>query len=142
MIFADVNDSIVAFYSYMSNGDTQPGKHQILIFDIVKTNIWLSYNQHTGTFTAPHNGVFVFIWTVASCSHSFVYTQLLVNSYPFGAIFTDSDEIGDYHTSTGSVVAELNQGDAVYIRIHPTDLIKICIWSHDNFRTYFNGWKL
>ncbi|XP_052072215.1 uncharacterized protein LOC127710429 [Mytilus californianus] len=87
-------------------------------------------------------GVYVFIWTVASSSHSFIYSQMVINSYPFGAIFTDSDEIGDYHTSTGNVVAELNQGDVVYIRTHPTDLIKGGIWSHDNFRTYFNGWKL
>ncbi|CAG2251312.1 C1QL [Mytilus edulis] len=114
-----LNGNIVAFYGYMSHGESQPGKHQILDFDVVKTNVGLAYNKYSGMFTAPVNGVYVFTWTVSTGMHSYVYSQLVINSDPFGAIQTDSDEVSDYHTSTGSVVAELNYGDVVYIRTHP-----------------------
>ncbi|XP_071149088.1 uncharacterized protein [Mytilus edulis] len=137
-----LNDNTVAFYAYLSHGESQPGKHQILIFDIVKTNVGLSFNKHSGMFTAPVNGVYAFVWTVSSGTHSYIYSQLVVNSDPFGAIVTDSDEINDYHTVTGSVVAELNHGDVVYIRTNPTASIKGVIRSQDEMRTSFSGWKL
>ncbi|XP_071155598.1 uncharacterized protein [Mytilus edulis] len=137
-----LNGNIVAFYGYMSHGESQPGKHQILDFDVVKTNVGLAYNKYSGMFTAPVNGVYVFTWTVSTGMHSYVYSQLVINSDPFGAIQTDSDEVSDYHTSTGSVVAELNYGDVVYIRTHPTELIKGVIRSEDEMRTSFSGWKL
>ncbi|XP_063411568.1 uncharacterized protein LOC134694487 [Mytilus trossulus] len=137
-----LNDNIVAFYAYLSHGESQPGKHQILVFDVVKTNVGLSFNKYSGMFTAPVNGVYAFIWTVSSGTYSYIYSQLVVNSDPFGAIATDSDEINDYHTVTGSVVAELNHGDVVYIRTHPTFGIKGVIRSQDEMRTSFSGWKL
>ncbi|CAC5371555.1 unnamed protein product [Mytilus coruscus] len=138
----DLNDNIVAFYAYMSKDELQPGKHHILVFDDVKTNVGLAYNKHTGTFTAPVTGVYVFIWTVVCGRHNFNFSQLVINSDPFGAILTDSDEVDDIHTVTGSVVAELNQGDVVYVRTHPTDSIDGVIISRDDMHTSFNGWKL
>lgn len=138
----ELNDSIVAFYAYMSKDELQPGKNHILVFDDVKTNVGLAYNKHNGMFTAPVNGVYVFIWTVVCGRHNFNFSQLVINSNPFGAILTDSDGIDDIHTVTGSVVAELNQGDVVYIRTHPTDGIDGIIISQDDMHTSFNGWKL
>lgn len=72
MNFAGLNDNIVAFFGYMSNGE--PGKHQILVFDVVKTNVGLGLNQHSGMFTAQINGVYVFTWTVVSGKHSYIYS--------------------------------------------------------------------
>lgn len=142
MIFTGLNDNIVAFYGYLSHGESQPGKQQVLRFDVVKTNVGLAYNKYSGMFTAPVNGVYAFTWAVSTGMHSYIYSQLVINSDPFGAIQTDSDEVSDYHTSTGSVVAELNHGDVVYIRTHPTELIKGVIRSQDEMRTSFSGWKL
>ncbi|CAG2202143.1 unnamed protein product [Mytilus edulis] len=82
----DVNESIVAFYAYMSKDESQPGKNHILVFDDVKTNVGLAYNKHNGMFTAPANGVYVFIWTVVCGRHNFNFSQLVINSNPFGAI--------------------------------------------------------
>lgn len=94
MIFVGLNDNIVAFYGYLSQGGSQPGKHQIPVFDGVKTNVGLSYNKNSGMFTAPVNGVYVFTWTVSTGMHSYVYSQLVINSDPVGAIQTDSDDGG------------------------------------------------
>ncbi|XP_063411569.1 caprin-2-like [Mytilus trossulus] len=138
----ELNDSIVAFYAYMSKDELQPGQNHILVFDDVKTNVGLAFNKHNGMFTAPVNGVYVFIWTVVCGRHNFNFSQLVINSNPFGAILTDSDGVDDIHTVTGSVVAELTQGDVVYIRTHPTDSIDGIIVSRADMHTSFNGWKL
>lgn len=123
----------------MSNGEAQPGKHQILVFDVVRINVGLALNKHSGMFYAPVYGVYVFTWTVVSGKHSYIYSQLVINPDPFGVIQTDSDEIGDFHAVTGTVVAELNQGDDVYIPTHPTNYIKGVIVSQDDMRTSFSG---
>lgn len=133
---------MVAFYAYMNTGEEHPGQHQILVFDVIKTNVGLAYNKHIGMFSAPNHGYYVLTWTVACGQYSAVYSQLVINSDPFGSIFTNSDEINDIHTVTGMVVAELNQGDVVYIRTHPTDGIKGRIFSRDDIRTSFAGWKI
>lgn len=140
--FAGLNDNVVAFYAYMCNGESHPGTHQILVFDVVKTNVGLAFNHHSGMFTVPATGVYAFTWTVVSGTHSRIFSQLVVNSDAFGAILTDSDEINDYHTVTGFVVAELNHGDVVYIRTNPNNGVKGVIRSQDNMRTSFSGWKL
>ncbi|XP_071150101.1 uncharacterized protein [Mytilus edulis] len=134
--------NMVAFYAYMNTGEEHPGQHQILVFDVIKTNVGLAYNKHNGMFSAPNHGYYVLTWTVACGTYSAVYSQLVINSDPFGSIFTNRDEINDIHTVTGMVVAELNQGDVVYIRTHPTDRIKGRIISQDDIRTSFAGWKI
>ncbi|XP_061190257.1 uncharacterized protein LOC133198130 [Saccostrea echinata] len=45
------------------------------------------------------------------------------------------------HT-TGVVTVEINQGDAVYIRTHPTGRVSGRIESNDLYRSSFSGWKL
>ncbi|XP_048751461.2 uncharacterized protein LOC125663200 [Ostrea edulis] len=47
----------VAFYSYLSKSETNPGHHQTIIFDYIVTNIGGNYNHYSGIFTPPGNGV-------------------------------------------------------------------------------------
>lgn len=48
-----------------------------------------------------------------------------------------------YHRSiTGTVVANINQSDAVFIRTHPTGINQGEVVSSDNHRTTFAGWLL
>ncbi|XP_052067274.1 uncharacterized protein LOC127706659 [Mytilus californianus] len=55
---------MVAFYAYMSSSIPAPSIHYQLVFDIAKTNIGRGYNHYTGTFNAPIQGVYVFVWTI------------------------------------------------------------------------------
>ncbi|CAG2202148.1 unnamed protein product [Mytilus edulis] len=42
--------NMVAFYAYMNTGEEHPGQHQILVFDVIKTNVGLAYNKHNDPF--------------------------------------------------------------------------------------------
>lgn len=138
----DASD-VVAFCAYMSTTEVNPSRHHILVFDDVKTNIGSAFNRISGMFTAPIDGAFVFTWTIFSDRHSYINSQIVVNTEAFTSMITDSDEVSDLHSSTGVIVVNLNRGDSVYIRTHPTEQ------SHGNIfsgsirgRPSFNGWKL
>ncbi|VDI11348.1 Hypothetical predicted protein, partial [Mytilus galloprovincialis] len=132
----------VAFYAYMSSHEANLGRHQTLVFDMVKTNLGSSYSKHTGVFTTPEKGTFVFTWTITSDFHSYIYSEILINSVPFGSIISSSDEIHDDHTATGIIVVQLNHGDVVYIRTNPNASIKGRILSDSLRRSSFSGWKI
>ncbi|CAC5426273.1 C1QL [Mytilus coruscus] len=141
--FVDTNPTnLVAFYAYMKTHETNPGRHQTLIFDEVKINLGSAYSRNSGLFTSPDHGIYVFTWTVVADEYGYVYSEIVINSTPFGSILTNSQEIRDFHTVTGIVVAEVNQGDEIYIRTNPNYAIKGRIVSDTSLRTSFSGWKI
>lgn len=123
----------------MSHDLTSPSAGHVIVFDVVKTNVGSGYNQHDGVFTAPSQGPYVFCWTVASWYHSYVYSELMVNSRPYGRIMTNSQDIHDEHVGSSVVVAVLNPGDVVYVRVAGSGGT---LASTDRIYTSFAGWKL
>lgn len=104
----DASD-IVAFCAYMSTTEVSPSRHHVLVFDDVKTNIGSAFNRISGMFTAPIDGAYVFTWTIFSDRHSYINSQIVVNTEAFTSMITDSDEVGDFHSSTGVIVVNLNR---------------------------------
>lgn len=45
------------------------------------------------------------------------------------------------NSASSIVVLQLNSGDVVYVRTHPTHVINGQIFSDDHSRTSFAGWK-
>ena len=94
-------------------------------------------------FTAPADGMYVFTWTIFSGYHSYVYTQIVVNSDVFDYMITDSEHVSDIHSGTKVIVVSLNRGDLVYVRTHPINLSQGSIHSSENSgQPSFCGWKL
>ena len=129
----------VAFYAYMSHDLSAPGGGHVLVFDVVKTNVGSAYNHHDGIFTAPSTGSYVFSWTVTSGYHSYVYSELMVNSSPFGKLLTNSQATADEHVASSVVAVALTQGDVVYVRVAGSSGT---LASQSNVYTSFTGWKL
>ncbi|XP_062606509.1 uncharacterized protein LOC134268291 [Saccostrea cucullata] len=137
------NSGIVAFCAYMTSKEISPSLHHVFVFDVVKTNIGSAYNRNSGIFTVPIDGTYVFTWSIFSDAHSYIFTQIVINSKALTGMITDSDEVGDYHSTTGVIVATVDHGDLVYVRTHPTTL------SHGNVlssplhgQPSFSGWRL
>ncbi|CAC5416412.1 C1QL [Mytilus coruscus] len=110
------SDGLVAFYAYMSNPENNPSAHLTLIYDVSVTNVGNGYNHVTGIFTAPRSGVYVFIWVtrVYSGEHP---TELMINNAVYGVTFLRARSGGDGSVS-GTVVANVNKGDSVFVRVH------------------------
>lgn len=126
----------------MSVYETDISKDLTIHFDTIVTNIGNHYNKHTAAFTAPQHGVYVFTWNLYCNTGGYVYSQLVVNSNVVGAMFTDAEGASNIRSHTGIVVVEVNQGDVVFVRTHPTGGYFGNLMSTAAWRSSFNGWKL
>ncbi|XP_062605678.1 uncharacterized protein LOC134267495 [Saccostrea cucullata] len=137
-------ESVVAFYAYMSSNENNPGAHHILIYDHEVTNIGNGYSKHSGTFTAPVGGVYVFTWNTFTATniagHDYMSIEITLNSQPVGANFIGGG--GDYGGVTGTVVLSVQKNDVIYTRTHSTEVPKGSIRSDNVMRSTFSGWCL
>ncbi|XP_061196448.1 uncharacterized protein LOC133204726 [Saccostrea echinata] len=133
---------VVAFSSYVSTHETHLTEDHTIKFDKIVTNIGNHYNPHSGLFTAPQHGVYVFSWNLYCATDGYIFSQLVVNSNVVGAVFTSAQGAGNIRASTWIVVVEVNKDDVVYIRTHPTQGHSGSLYSHPDWRSSFNGWKL
>ncbi|XP_019918432.3 multimerin-2 [Magallana gigas] len=131
-----------AFSAYVSHYETDISKEFTIHFDTVLTNIGNHYNKHSGTFTAPQHGVYVFTWNLYCYAEGYIYSQLVVNSNVVGTMFTSAQGAANIRSPTGIVVVEVNQGDVVFVRTHPTNGHVGNLYSYTDYRSSFNGWKL
>ncbi|VDH94637.1 Hypothetical predicted protein [Mytilus galloprovincialis] len=131
--------TVIAFYAFMSKKITNPGVGRRLVFDVVKTNQGSGYNSHTGVFTCPKTGIYVFVWVIrlGSGYHSF---DLMINNTVFGTTYLHNHST-DGNVS-GTVVAHVSKGDSVYVRMHSTYKGTGVVHSDVYGRTAFSGWLL
>jgi hypothetical protein len=132
----------VAFYTYMSHHETNPGHHQTIIFDHVVTNLGGNYNRHSGIFTAPDHGVYTLSWTLYCTAGGYFTIDLVVNSNPAAASYCNAIGANGLRHTVGIVVVEVNMSDVVYVRTHNAEPIVGQIFSNLGARTTFSGWKL
>ncbi|XP_062611244.1 collagen alpha-1(VIII) chain-like [Saccostrea cucullata] len=127
----------VAFNAYMGQSMENPVAGQAIIFYKVVTNIGGHYNKQTGIFTSPDNGVYVFSWTIYCEPNGYIYTDLVVNSRPYGQMQCKAGI--SRNSITGVTVAAIKQGDVVFVS---TEWYKGRIESFSNVRSSFSGWKI
>ncbi|XP_061162535.1 caprin-2-like [Saccostrea echinata] len=132
----------VAFSAYISSGEKEISQDHTIIFDVIVTNIGNHYNPHSGIFTAPQHGVYVFTWNLYCKWDGYMFSQVLVNANDVSAMRTSGEGATSIRTTTGVVVVEVNQGDVVFVRIHPTQPHSGTLKSDSNWRSSFNGWKI
>ncbi|XP_062596631.1 cerebellin-1-like [Saccostrea cucullata] len=133
----------VAFSAYMSANEGTVGAGHTLIFHSLVTNVGNHYNKHTGVFTSPDSGVYVFTWTIIVDNHDYIRTELVVNSSTVGTMYTSAYDVNNDRTTTGVVVVQINQGDVVFIRTnHTSGSVGTIISIPDVLRSTFSGWKL
>ena len=132
-----------AFSAYVSVHSTTISKDHTIKFDTTVTNFGNHYNAFSGIFTASQHGVYVFTWNLYCGENGgFIYSQLVVNSDVVGAIYTDAVGSDYVRTTTGVVVVEINNGDIVFVRVHPTRGSNFNLYSDPDWRSTFSGWKL
>ncbi|XP_078320162.1 uncharacterized protein LOC111100440 [Crassostrea virginica] len=131
-----------AFSAYVSTFETDLSKDHIIKFDSIVSNVGSHYNQHSGVFTAPEQGVYVFSWNLYCTVGGYIHSQLVVNSNVVGAMYTSAQGAGSIRSTTCIIVVQVNAGDVVYVRTHPTQSPSSNLYSHQDWRSYFSGWKV
>ncbi|CAC5382182.1 C1QL [Mytilus coruscus] len=135
--------STIAFYAWLSKTELKVGPHHTLILDHVETNSGDAYNHHSGVFTAPSNGIYLFSYTVFPDQHSYGTIELVVNSQSRADTFIDSSPTDhDLGGTTGVAILYLKQNDVCYLRTHPTHAFTGNIYSGIYAHTSFSGAKI
>lgn len=131
----------IAFFAYMSNSEPNPSIYHALIFDVIKTNVGGGYNEFSGIFSAPSNGLYVFTWTIYTGDHGQTGFRIYVNHDEVVGTFGETDNNqNDFDSDSGSMVVALNAHDSVYIRSSMTCTTNVI--SEVGARTTFAGWRL
>ncbi|XP_063436175.1 heavy metal-binding protein HIP-like [Mytilus trossulus] len=111
-----IPSSKIAFHARLTTPYVTLGSTQTVIFDHVITNIGKAYNKHTGHFTAPLNGIYVFACTFLKSGNKALHLQIVQNSSEISKGHAPSG--GDIGGSMNAVIY-LHKGDVVKVRHYP-----------------------
>ena len=95
------------------------------------------YHGDDGIFIVPHTGTYAFAWTLGVSKYGWVTTEIVINGQKYGQAFADGDNNSDGF-GTGFVIADVNEGDHVYIRTHG----EVDPTVYGDGLTSISGWKL
>lgn len=112
------------------------------MYDHVVTNIGGHFNRNTGVFTAPQSGTYVFTLTVYCNTEGGVILELMANSYMFDGVLCNAQGADWHRTASSTVVKQINQGDAIFIRTNHNYTSTADVISFVNSQTSFAGWFL
>lgn len=122
----------------MSHDEPEPGGHHIFVYDVAETNVGHAYNNFTGIFTIPQDGLYSFTWsTRVECSKAHT-TELVLNMKILGSTYAYCG----WNTVTGHVVTRASQGDAVFVRTHGTSPGQGAVKSDEFGRSAFSGFLI
>uniref|UniRef100_A0A8W8LPQ9 C1q domain-containing protein n=1 Tax=Magallana gigas TaxID=29159 RepID=A0A8W8LPQ9_MAGGI len=96
-----------------------------------------AYNNISGIFTAPLDGIYSFTWTMLTKSGKYFVTEIVLNGQKVALNHTDGRGHDGYPMSTSHANIKMKKGDKVWIRTHNTN----GQYAHGGW-CYFSGAKL
>ncbi|XP_045204780.2 uncharacterized protein LOC123557399 [Mercenaria mercenaria] len=122
----------VSFSAYLSHLQDHLGVNQVVKFDRVITNDGNGYNTHTGVFTVPVTGTYMFIFYVSSSSSNVQFDLVVDDSVKTSGVARPSTlEQSKDVQGGGAVILSLNQGVSVWIENINTN---VAVYSSDDHR--------
>ncbi|XP_076106988.1 collagen alpha-1(VIII) chain-like isoform X2 [Mytilus galloprovincialis] len=136
-----VQPSAVAFYAQLTSREANVGKHHPIVFDHVTLNVGYGYNKHTGAFTAPVSGIYVFTFTLFLNRGSNMAVNIFKNSEVIAQVYTEmrTDTLSG---TTPVAVVDMNVGDTAFVRTSSIHQPHGDVFSDVNVKTSFAGWKI
>ena len=112
------------------------GRFENIKYDDVMFNEGSGYNNNTGTFTAPRNGVYIFSAAVltANDNSSILYADLTKNGFAVARLHAVHN-YGYASQTSVTLVTKLDQGDEIYVRISGSE--NVSIWGEKY--SFFSG---
>ena len=118
--------SRVAFYAFLTHSDAVLQSNEKVVFDSVVTNLGLAY--HSGVFTAPVPGIYVFSVNLLSDSQP-ANAKLVKNGVMVGALNFHADG----EQASQSVTLELNKDDEMSVQSANYPGVKFFGYRHSTF---------
>nr|ABF00124.1 sialic acid binding lectin [Helix pomatia] len=90
--------------------------NQVVIYDIVITNHGNAYDNSTGLFTAPVDGMYSFQLNLLTIKEKEGWLELVHNGQLKVSVYAKQDST--YDSSSNSVIIKMKEGDRVNVRAH------------------------
>ncbi|VDI35004.1 Hypothetical predicted protein [Mytilus galloprovincialis] len=134
----------VAFYTYLSKTENDPGHRHIIAFDKVSINVGNAYVPHNGEFVAPSAGIYAFSVSIACDWEGRIPIEIVVNSNVVGSTVSDSKPARHVAVASETVIVSMEQNDRCFIRTTPDAHREIIlnVYSSSYARSSFAGWKI
>ncbi|CAG2192959.1 C1QL [Mytilus edulis] len=125
----------------LSTSEQNIGKHHPIVFDHVILNVGTGYNKHSGTFTAPTSGIYVFTFTLFPSRGGSMAVNIFKNSEVIAQSYTQM-RTDTFSATTPIAVIDMNVGDIVFVRSSSTYQPHGDVYSDVNLKSSFAGWKI
>ena len=127
----------MAFNAYINKDLTMNKNSPInIVYNTLYYNHGNAYNPHSGFFTAPTDGLYIFTWTSVVAPKQLFDSQILVNGIRKGlGNCNNSANTPSYENCANTVPLVLKTGDKVNIRTTSGNYLH-GLWSS------FKGWKV
>ncbi|XP_061182298.1 complement C1q-like protein 3 [Saccostrea echinata] len=138
ILFVNVSgiSSIIAFNAYITKHlNLQRNTPVDVVYDGVYYNFGNAYNPHSGFFTAPSEGLYVFTWTSLVYGGKIFDAQILVNGVNKGYGNCNNEANPSYANCANTVPLVLKAGDKVNIRTTNANSL------HKRWSS-FKGWRV
>nr|XP_011446621.2 uncharacterized protein LOC105341679 [Crassostrea gigas] len=133
----EINDkSIVVFNAHISKHLTLHLSTPVnVVYDKVFCNYGNAYNPHSGIFTAPCAGLYIFTWSSVVAPKKVFDSEILLNGKRKGLGNCNNENGSWYENCANTVPLVLNEGDKVNIRTIAANYL------HGQWSS-FKGWKV
>ncbi|XP_052688454.1 uncharacterized protein LOC128167006 [Crassostrea angulata] len=128
--------SIIAFNAYISKHLTLHRNTPVnVVYDKLFFNYGNAYNPHSGIFTAPSAGLYIFTWTSLVNGRTIFDAEIIVNGKRKGLGNCNNESNPGFENCANTIPLVLNAGDRVNIRTTTANFL-YGEWSS------FKGWKV
>ncbi|XP_062593465.1 EMILIN-2-like, partial [Saccostrea cucullata] len=125
----------IAFNAYITKRLQFPDSPVNVVYDGVYFNHGNAYNNHTGVFTTPADGLYVFTWSSLVAPKKLFDAEILVNGQRQGLGNCYNRQSKGYESCSNTVPLLLKIGDIINIRTTTADYL------HEDWSS-FKGWKV
>ncbi|XP_062601255.1 uncharacterized protein LOC134262951 [Saccostrea cucullata] len=128
---------IIAFNAYNTKSlHLNKGSPVNVVYDGVYYNHGNAYNKHTGVFTAPSDGLYLFSWSSCVAPNKAFDVEILLNGQRKGIGNCNNEGSKGYENCSNTFPLVLRSGDKVNIRTVYGNYLHGGGWSN------FSGWKV
>nr|XP_034307456.1 complement C1q tumor necrosis factor-related protein 2-like isoform X2 [Crassostrea gigas] len=106
----------IAFQSSLTKQLENMKNQETVIFDKVSLNEGNAYDNSSGIFTAPLNGIYSFTWSIVTKAGKYFVSEIVRNGQK--VVYNHSDGRGhnEWSMSTAQANIKMKKGDKVWIR--------------------------
>lgn len=134
--FPGTQNSRVAFTAYIDKTISHLRINQTVPFNKVLLNDGNAFNVHTGIFSCPHSGVYLFTFNIETYGNGFIHTKLVVD----GENQLDAVTWGLQSTdmSGNTAILRITAGQSVWVATYYSNDVEL--FKTDTYRyTSFSG---